>query len=303
MKHMQSVLTTLILGTGLSVIPVTTMAVANGDGACSAAELTNKECAALGTSIVEFLGAYPSTQCLLSNGQTTSCTSYYYRYSGAAANQLNVAIPIRNTQTLKTASDINCSQFYNTGTGDPTTGFGKNQNSLGICRIAYRIAGAVTTPPAVLAGIANFVITVDPSTYDTKNPLDWQLKQASTSWKSKDDDKYSKTFAASIVGPYSSQPEIYESSVSLITPTGQTVSYTNLGGNISVTSDVGRAVPLSGTKLCVVKPNGDPTVPYTSAAFSSNWDCETIIYATDQCDIKTDGNDPCRFIGGTCIKY
>lgn len=303
MKHLQSTLTLFALGTTLSVLPGAAQAVANGDGACSASELAGKECATLGAAIVEFLGAYPSSQCLLATGQTTSCTSYYYRYSGAAANQLNVAIPVRNTQTFKKAADINCSQFYNTGTGDPTTGFGKNQNSLGVCRIAYRIGGAVTTTPAALAGIANFVITVDPSTYDTKNPLDWQLKQASTSSKSKDDDYSSKTFAASIVGPYSSQPEVYESSVSLITPTGQTVSYSNLGGNIAVTSAVGRAVPLSGTKLCVVKPTGNPAVSYTDAAFSANWDCETIIYATEQCDIKTDGNDPCRFVGGTCIKY
>lgn len=247
---------------------------------CSAAELERKECANFNGNVIKFLGATPVPQCVLSNGQTAPCTSYRYQYCGGALNQVNVAIPKRLTQTLNEATEINCSQYVADGKGDPTTGFGKNQLTLGICRVAYNLApGAITT---------EFAIKVDPSSFDAANPLDWQLKQGN------------KVYAASILGPFSLQPTILESAVTLTTPTGETVSYTNAGGNITVTGGTGadvRAVPLSGTKLCIVNPNADPGI------FPGNWTCETISYATDQCDIKTTGTDPCRFIGGTCIKY
>ncbi len=279
-------------------------AAANGDGLCSSSETGNFECATFGASVIEFLGAFPSTQCRLSSGQTTSCTSYYYRYSGATTNQLNVAIPTRNTKTFKTAADINCSQFLTGGAGDPTTGFGKNQLSLGICRIAQNLAAGPlnVTPPAG----ANFVITVDPSAYDTKNPLDWQLRRppARDCSEAEDRRRHGATlFAASLLGPFSTQPEVVEAAVTLTTPTGESVSYSNLGGNIQITGGSARVIPLGGTKLCTLNVGGDASVPYTASNFAANWTCETVTYATEQCDIKTAGGDPCRMIGGTCIKY
>ena len=72
---------------------------------------------------------------------------------------------------------------------------------------------------------------------------------------------------------------------------------------IKITAGSARIAPQGGTKLCVINPGGDESVPYTSPSFAANWTCETITYASDQCDIKTDGGDPCRMIGGTCIKY
>ncbi len=265
------------------------LAAANGDGLCSSAEAAQSTCVVLNTNVVEFLGAFASTQCHLSNGQTKSCTAYYYRYTGGASNQVNVAIPARLTKTFKTASDINCSQFLTGGAGDPTTGFGKNQISLGVCRIAQNLATSpvdITIPPG-----ANLVLTVDPSGVSAINPLDWQLKQGSS------------VTAGGLLGPYESQPQITESAVTLTTPDGASVSYSNLAGNVTITGGNARIVPQGGTKLCVVNEGGDSHVPYTSPSFAANWTCETITYATEQCDIKTDGGDPCRMIGGVCIKY
>lgn len=277
------------------------LAAANGDGLCSTTEAGGAECATFGSSVVEFLGSFASDQCRLSAGGTAQCTVYYYRYTGAANNQLSIALPKRVTKTFKTAADINCSQFLTGGAGDPTTGFGKNQLSLGVCRIAQNLAGApldVTAP----AG-ANFVIVADPSGYDKANPLDWQLKLASNC---SDDERRRSTngvFAGSLLGPFGPQLDVLESAVTLTTPTGQSVSYSNSAGNIKITGGTARIVPQGGTKLCVVNEGGNPNVPYTDPSFSANWTCETITYATDQCDIKTDGGDPCRMIGGTCIKY
>ena len=274
---------------------------ANGDGLCSPAEVSKYECATFGTSVIEFLGSFASSQCPLAAGGMAQCTAYYYRYTGASSNQINIAIPNRVTKTFKTAADIQCSQFLTGGAGDPTTGFGRNQLSLGICRIARNVMGApldVTTP----AG-ANFMIQTDPSSYDKNNPLDWQLKLGSNC---RDEDRRSNrsgVFAASLLGPFGAQIDVLESAVTLTTPTGQSVSYTNAAGNIRITGGTARIVPQGGTKLCVINEGGDTSVPYTSPSFAANWTCETITYTTEQCDIKTDGGDPCRMIGGTCIKY
>ena len=274
----------------LSAIHLPARAAANGDGLCSTTEASQGDCALLGVNVIEFLGVFPSLSCRLSTSTTPApCTAYYYRYTGSATNQLNVALPLRVTKTFKTAADINCSQFLTGGAGDPTTGFGKNQLSLGICRIAQNLATSpvdISVPPG-----ANIVLTVDPSSISNKNPLDWQLKQGSS------------VYPASIVGPFDTQPEILESAVTLTTPAGATVSYTNLAGNIKITGGSARIVPQGGTKLCTLNVGGDASVAYTSSSFAANWTCETVTFATDQCDIKTDGGDPCRMIGGTCIKY
>lgn len=280
-------------------------AAANGDGVCQANETANSECAVLGPAVLEFLGSTAASQCKLDDNTFAPCTAYYYRYSGAAANQLNVAIPARNTRTFNSATEIGCQQFLTGGAGDPTTGFGRNQRSLGICRVAKNLNAApidATVPPG-----ANLVLTVDPSAYDSKNPLDWQLKKGSNQGYDDDDEGHGNSssglFAASLLGPFSTQPDVTESAVTLTTPAGASVSYTNLGGNIRIVSGNARVVPQGSTKLCIVKPGGNPAVPYTSPDFKLNWDCETITFATEQCDIKTSGSDPCRMIGGTCIQF
>lgn len=263
-------------------------AVANGDGICSGSEAANFDCANFGANVVEFRGAFPSAQCQVNSGLAL-CTVYFYLYTGSTTNQLNVAIPIKLTQILNEASEIHCSQYLTGGAGDPTTGFGKNLLTLGICRIANNLSNLPPdlNPPSS----ANFFIAVDPSAIDKTMPNSLQVKQGN------------HVFAGSVVGPTMPEAEVNEAAVTLKTPTGETVSYTNSGGNITITGGSARIVPLSGTKLCIVNPNGDPTVPFTSPAFPSNWTCETITFATEQCDIKTTNSDPCRFIGGTCVKY
>jgi len=89
---------------------------------------------------------------------------------------------------------------------------------------------------------------------------------------------------------------VAETAATLKTSEGVSVSYTNMGGQITVTSGTGATVPISDTKLCIFNGGSNRTFP-------ANWTCETIEFATDQCDIKTTGGDPCRFIGGTCILY
>lgn len=265
-------------------------AVANGDGICSPSEAANFDCANFGTNKIEFRGAFLSTQCQVNNpGPLALCTLYFYLYTGIATNQLNIAIPTKLTKIVNEASEIHCSQYLTNGTGDPTSGFGKNLLTLGICRIANNLSNV---PPDINPpNFSNFFIAVDPSAIDKTMPNSWQLKQGNS------------IFPGSIVGPTMPEAEVNEAAVTLKTPTGETVSYTNIGGNITITGGTARIVPLSGTKLCIVNPGGDPTVPYTSPAFPSNWTCETITFATEQCDIKTTNSDPCRFIGGTCVKY
>lgn len=255
------------------------MALADGNGLCSPAETQNFECVNLGANVIEFIGTQAVT-----NGGTT----YNYKYTGTTNNQLNVAIPTRTAKIITPAVNAQCSQYLTGGAGDPTTGFGKNQLTLAICRIAFNLNTA-TVP---------FSITVDPSAVDRKNPLDWQLKQGHA------------LYAGSLVGPFTPQAEITESDVTLTTPTGNTVHYSNLGGNIQIipsgtTSPSARVLPTGGLKICTVNANppNDPNVPFTSADFKNNWSCETVTFVTDQCDIKTKGSDPCRSIGGSMICY
>ena len=275
-------------------------AVANGDGVCAASEAANFECATFGTSVVEYLGAFGSNKCPMDDGTFASCTTYYYRYTGGPTNQVNVAIPTRLLKTIDSATEAHCQQLFVNGSGDPTTGFGKNVKSLEICRTSSNLASAPdVTPPLG----ANFALVTDPSAVDAKNPLDWQIKRPVHDDDSDDSHGASKVYAASLVGPYSPQPIVQESAVTLVTPSGATVSYSNNAGTLQITGGNGRIVPQSSTKLCVVKAGGNPNVPYTDPAFSANWDCGTVTYATEQCDIKTDNHDPCRYIGGTCILY
>ena len=303
-------LTGACVALALSSLHSHAQAAANGDGLCSAAEAASFECAKLGGNIVEFLGSFPSSQCrVAATNQTVACTSYYYRYTGAAINQLNVAIPTRNTKVLTAAADLHCAQFLTGGSGDPTTGFGKNQLSIGICRVASNSANLAGPPDVTAPPGANFVISVDPSVYDSKNPLDWQLKQGASTSHSYDDDHHgtpSSVFAASLVGPFGPQAEVLESLVTLTTPAGESVSYSNIAGNIKLVGTNipagARVIPAGGTKLCTVNVGGNPNLRYDSPDFASNWTCETVTFASDQCDIKT-GADPCRMIGGTCIKY
>ena len=282
------------------------LAIADGDGTCSVQEKANYECTDFGTNnvtVVEFLGSFQSNNCTTVTGLAT-CTSYFYKYKGLLTNQVNVAIPIRNTKTLTTATDLHCAQYVTGGAGDPTTGFGKNQFTLGVCRTAQNVAG----PPDVTRPVgANIVISVDPSAYDKNTPLDWQLRQPSLC-RDRDDVRVAGVSGGTVLGPFGAQADVLESAVTLTTPGGQTVGYSNIGGNVQITggtSQTARIIPDGGFKICTVNPTGNAAIALISnpAGFAANWTCETVTFVSDQCDIKTKGADPCRSIGGKMLCY
>jgi len=265
-------------------------AVANGDGVCSVAEVATFDCGQFGPNVIEFRGASIG-MCTVDSGtpaqSTVPCTVYMYLYTGGTTNQVNLAIPLNLTQVVNDANEVNCSQYITNGSGDPTTGFGKNLLTLGICRIANNASSlpVINNDP----GNWNILVATDPSFPDKNMPLSWQLRQSKT-----------EVFAASIVGPVASQPPVYESGASLTTSEGKTISYTLSGDQVIITSGNANIIPMDQTKLCL------PTLEGQEVTFSKNdmnFTCETISYVTEQCDVKTTGSDPCRYIGGRCIQY
>ncbi len=238
-----------------------------------AAACDSPQCGDFNGNTIQFLETI-STTCKLSAGSATPCTEYRYRYTGSATNQINVAIP-KEVMTKFTSADravAGCSQLITDGSGDSTTGFGINLVTHNVCRVA--ITGSALSTP--------FSIRADPS---SPQPDAWEVRQSS-----------SQVFADFLLGPGVPPAPVAETAATLKTSEGVSVSYTNVGGQITVTSGTGETVPISDTKLCIFNGGSNRTFP-------ANWTCETIEFATDQCDIKTTGGDPCRFIGGTCILY
>lgn len=234
------------------------------------------------TIAIKFVTWSPAT-CTTSLATSFSCTRYDYNYTvntGSTSNAIvDVAIP-EFVMTKFASTDFaaaGCKLLKINGEGDPSTNFGKNFKSLNICR--------VNIPSVLKAGMkGSFSLYADPSSPDD---LSWFGSPTSSA-------------AFVLDGPYTAQAAVAQIGGTLTTG-DKTVSYQLQGGTITVTG--GTAIPISNTKLCVLKPGGDPTVPYTSIAFPANWTCETISFVTDQCDVKTTGGDPCRFIGGSCILY
>jgi len=263
-------------------------AVANGDGICSAAEAAVFDCGTFNANVIEFVGASNAT-CVLANFPSgTSCTAYFYRYTGSSTNQVNVGIPkdVQKKFTAADASPAGCSQLLTNNSGDPTTGFLKNDGTQNVCRIANNLSSlpANLNPPA--PGTANFFIAADPSFADERP---WQVRQSKT-----------EVFADTVNGPASAQAPVAESGASLTTTEGSTCTYEILGGVPSLTNcPTGSVVPINQTKLCILNTGG----PVTFTNAQGNWTCETISFVSDQCDVKTTGSDPCRYIGGFCLKY
>jgi hypothetical protein len=232
------------------------------------------KCGDFGSNTIIFVSSTSDT-CNLSTG-TVACTRYNYTYTGSPTT-IEVLIP-KSVQTRFTAAEdaaaAGCSSLNVDGTGDPANGFGVNIVTHNLCKVqlssnTFSIFADLSRPKAISwQEIVNKSITID-----------------------------------TLDGPAIPAAAVEETAATLTTSEGVSVSYTNVEGQITITGGSARKVPLSGTKLCIVKPGGDPTVPYTSSLFASNWTCETITFATEQCDIKTAGTDPCRFIGGTCISY
>ena len=238
----------------------------------------NPACGSFNGNTIEFLGTQSAT-CNLPSGSSTfvPCTAYIYRYTGSSTNQINVAIP-KAVMTKFTSNDktvAGCSQLVTDGSGDPTTHFGINLLTHNICRVAVT-GSALSTP---------FTIKADASTPDLDS---WQVRQSST-----------QVFFDSLLGPGVPAAPIAETAATVTTSEGVSVSYTNVGGQITITGGSGRVVPINNTKLCILNTGG----PVTFSNAQGNWTCETITFATEQCDIKTAGTDPCRFIGGSCVLF
>ena len=236
---------------------------------CTTAADATGDCGQFGSgNIIEFLGTASAT-C-----GTLPCTEYKYRYTGTSTNQIEFLIPKAVQTNINTSALSNCFQLIvsteiNPG-GNSTTGFGVNILTHNLCKL-----------PANLATLTQFSIYADPS---TAKPLSWEVS-------------FGKTVRAdTIKGPAVPGDKIAETAATLTTSEGVSVSYTNAGGVITPTG--GRVVPISRTKLCVVKPSAP-----SSPVFPNDYTCETISFATDQCDIKTTGTDPCRFIGGSALCY
>lgn len=288
MRTRSSVLTFVVVAAIVTLFTYTKAgAVADGDGSCSPGELAAFECANFGPNVIEFRGTSTGT-CML-NGSTgpfgsAPCTVYFYKYSGAATNQINVAIPEKFTKKLNDAVEVNCSQYITNGSGDSTTEFGIGLTSMGTCRIAPT---GSSFQSFTLPINANFAIATDPSFIDSTTPLDWQVRQ------SKND-----VYRASVVGPAAAVLQIASTGETLTTANGTTVSYAIVGGQVQATgatvlapSQIIMCVPGTGTSL----PGFFPPAGYV---------CDVVFFVDSDPNIQVGPNSICvKYIGRTPISY
>ncbi|MEJ2684123.1 MAG: hypothetical protein P8Z71_06985 [Candidatus Sulfobium sp.] len=271
-------------------------AAANCDGICSAEEAASNYCANFGVNRIEFCGA-GTAMCLdyadSLGKHYVPCTVYFYRYEEEATNQIDIAIPINLTQTLDDALGTHCSQYITDGSGDPTTGFGENLNTLGICRITPSGSSFPGVVSPVPNGYPNFWIQTDPSNYDKDSPLNWQVR-------------YSKNqvYPLTLVGPITALPEVSEAGATITTKNGGTCTYGVSGGqpffDPADCPQGTKIIPQSQTKICTPADGND--VSFT-APDGVAYHCETISYVSEKCDVKTTGTDPMRYVGGSWIYF
>jgi hypothetical protein len=280
-KHHSILLIALVLAALTFMVHTEAGAYADANGSCSAQELASSDCGLFGStgSVVEFV-ATSADICGVTAGNVP-CTGYLYKYNGPTTNQVNVLIPKQVMTKFASAGTLEvlaagCSQLITNGAGDPTTGFGKNDLTHYVCRIAQNLGPGTS-----------FTIHADPSTF---GPLSWQVRISSNN-----------VGAAAVNGPAKPQAPVAEVGASLQTSDGVNCTYTNQGGNVTLTNcGSGSIIPINQTKLCLpTKPNQTPSFTNASGSFT----CESVAFATDGCDIKTTGTDPCRYIGGICIAY
>jgi hypothetical protein len=216
--------------------------------------------------IIEFKGTSPDT-CALG-----PCTKYNYQLTGTPNNQVSILIPKEVMTKVTSAADALCVALITNGTGDPLNFFfGINNVTHNVCRLAANIQSGVI-----------FSIRADANS--TFAPLSWQ-------------DRFflSPVRAAAINGPGKAAAPVTETGATLARADGADCTYKIVGGVPDVTScPGGAAIPLTETKLCV------PAAPGVPITFG---DCKKVLYATEGCDIKTSDQDPCRYVGGYCIRY
>ena len=246
-------------------------AVANANGVCDSPNEVvpgAETCANFGPNVIEFLGT-GSTTCTVAAG-SVPCTAYFYRYTGSATNQFNIAIP-KVVQTKFTSGDAlaaGCSQLITDGSGDPTTGFGKNQLTFNICRVAFNLASLPGAPP-----LANFSILADPS---SPQSLSWQQKV------SKD------ITADTLQGPAVAGAPVAETGAKLTAFNGATITYTIEGGQINVTSGSATVEPANQSLICNL--NLVYSVP---PVFPSDYTCLPVTYFSGTVDFRLGTNSTC----------
>lgn len=219
--------------------------------------------------IIEFKGTTP-VMCPFG-----PCTSYNYQITGTPNNQVSVLIPKEVMTKFSSANpgDAGCSALITNGTGDPLNFFyGLNNLTHNVCRL-----------PANLSNGATFSIRADPNS--TFAPLSWQDRFFLFPVK-----------AAAINGPGKAAAPVTETGATLARADGADCTYKIVGGVPDLLScPGGAAIPLTETKLCVPA--------FAGAGISFENDCKKVLFATEGCDIKTSDQDPCRYVGGFCIRY
>ncbi len=258
-----------------------------GDGTCDQTEQSKFQCTLFANGSLGRLEIVPAkdgqwpvpgtcTDPLTSH--PVPCSFFTYRFDGSPGeNQLLFLVPDRVEFVffLGTKS-TGCSQLITDGRGDPTTGFGKHVTTFTVCRIVGNELPA-----------ANVIFATRPAVSDRTAV---QLKAGRS------------VAAGEILAPFGPPPPISTIAEQIVTGDNtRSLTYqTDQEGNVlSCQATFGcTIIPVSQLQLCVpTVPNPDPT------KFPTGWLCEAITHATDRCDIKTGGGDPCRFIGGKCIRY
>ena len=248
-------------------------AVADGNGSCSEAELANHDCDVMGGFPLEFLGTFTGI-CPVDVG-TAACSGYFYKYSGEAQNQLINLFPLKLAQVVSVVSNElgSCSQFDISGTGDPTTGFGVNQENLAMCRIAASLTNPsdIVTPPG-----ANIALFTDLSFHDPSMPQAWQLRLSK-----------SKVYAGLVNGPTTLTEPIFQTGV----------TFTSAEGDICTVNETGvvncpnaREVTLDQAIFCV---EIEECAIADACVFPAEYECDQVVHSGEDMVLKMGFNTNC----------
>jgi hypothetical protein len=106
-------------------------------------------------------------------------------------------------------------------------------------------------------------------------------------------------FGGVILGPGGQIPQISTTSQTITTGDGVTLTVeTDQQGNLvsaSSSTNTDQTFDLSELLLCVPTAPGQPITSLTQ--------CLPLVFSTDRCDLKTQGSDPCKTIGGKAVCY
>lgn len=254
------------------------LAVADGDGFCSAGELASADCAIFGSNVLEFRGALTGS-CPTTDGgdpNPASCTGYFYNYNGASQNQVVLAVPDKLTQIINNTAETHCGNYLDPGEGDPTTGWGENQLNIRVCRISQSLAtlpGDITPPTNPPA---DFVIFTDPSFPDSSMPSAWQIRFSKNS-----------VFAGLVNGPTTLTEPIFQTGVTFTSATGETCEVSNNG---IVDCPGGREVTLGQAIFCVEIE--ECTIP-GACDFPTEYECDVLTHTGENIVLRAGFNTNC----------